>query len=91
MPSGQVIRTEPASGTEVARDSTVTVVVSKGTDVVLVPNLVGSTIDAATAAAEAKGLTVTVAGAYKPGAKVKATTPAAGIPVRQGFVVILTF
>jgi beta-lactam-binding protein with PASTA domain len=56
-----------------------------------VPPLVGKTIDVATAAAEATGLTVTVQGAYKPGAKVKATTPAAGTPVRKGQVVILIF
>ena len=91
VPNGQVIRTDPSADTEVPRDSTVSVVVSKGTDVVLVPALVGKTIDAATAAAEASGLTVTVSGAYKPGAKVKATTPAAGTPVRRGQVVILVF
>jgi beta-lactam-binding protein with PASTA domain len=91
VPNGQVIRTEPGADAQVPRDSTVTVVVSKGTDVVLVPALVGKTIDAATAAAEASGLTVTVSGAYKLGAKVKATTPAAGTPVRRGQVVILIF
>jgi eukaryotic-like serine/threonine-protein kinase len=75
----------------VPRDSTVSVVVSKGTDVVLVPALTGQTIDAATAGAQATGLLVTVQGAYSPGKKVRATIPAKGTPIRRGQTIILVF
>ena len=45
-PKDQVIRTEPAAGTQAPRDSAVSVVVSKGTDIVIVPDLTEKTIDA---------------------------------------------
>jgi serine/threonine-protein kinase len=89
--AGQVIRTMPSPGQKVPRDSEVSVIVSKGTDVVLVPDLVGQTIDAATALAQASGLTVTVQGAYSPGKPVRLMSPAAGLPVRRGQVVTLIF
>ena len=91
VPPGQVIRTTPASGAKAPRDSAVSVVVSKGTDVILVPSVTGKTIDAATAAAQAAGLTVAVQGAYTPGKPVKGQSPAAGLPDRKGQVLTLIF
>jgi eukaryotic-like serine/threonine-protein kinase len=91
VPSGQVIRTDPAAGTKAPRDSNVSVVVSKGTDIVLVPDVTGKTIDAATAAAQAQGLAVAVQGVYTPGKKVRAQSPAKGLPYRRGQVVTLIF
>ena len=41
MPNGLVVRTEPAAGTGATWGSTVTVVVSKGPDLVVVPDVVG--------------------------------------------------
>jgi serine/threonine-protein kinase len=91
VPAGQVIRTDPGGGAKAPRDSNVSVVVSKGTSVVLVPDVTGLTIDAATAALQAKGLLVAVQGAYTPGKKVTAQSPGKGLPYRQGQTVTLTF
>ncbi len=91
VPAGKVIRTDPAAGTKAPRDSGVAVVVSKGTSVILVPNVTGKTIDAATAIAQASGLTVTVQGAYTPGKPVKAQSPAKGLPYRRGMALTLIF
>ena len=41
VPSGQVIRTQPAAGSEAARDSTVTLVISSGAKQATVPDVVG--------------------------------------------------
>jgi eukaryotic-like serine/threonine-protein kinase len=89
--AGQVVRTIPAAAEKAPRDSTVRVIVSKGTDIVLVPNLTGQTIDAATALAQKSGLTVAVQGAYIPGKKVRAQSPAKGAPIRRGQQVTLIF
>lgn len=62
QPAGLVVSTTPEVGTQVARNSTVTVVISKGPDWVPIPaDLVGMTSDAATAALTAAGLTPSVA------------------------------
>ncbi|HTN81315.1 MAG TPA: Stk1 family PASTA domain-containing Ser/Thr kinase [Acidimicrobiales bacterium] len=44
---GRVIATDPPAGTQVARDSTVTMIISAGTPVTTVPNLIGLTQSAA--------------------------------------------
>jgi len=67
------------------------VVVSKGTDVVLIPDVTGKTIDVATAQLQTSGLTAAVQGAYSPGKKVRAQSPAAGLPIRRGAVITLIF
>ena len=56
--TGRVIRTDPPKGTSVPRDAAVTVVVSKGPNLVTVPPLKGLTVDAATAALDRVGLGV---------------------------------
>jgi serine/threonine-protein kinase len=91
VPAGQVIRTDPPAGTKAPRDSTVSVVISKGPDIVIVPDLTGKTIDVATAIAEQAGLTVTVQGAYSPGKKVKRQDWPKGTPVKRGLLVTLFF
>ena len=55
---GKVIRVEPGEGEQVARDSEVAVVVSKGPDVVKVPEVSGMSLDEAVAAIEGAGLVV---------------------------------
>ena len=47
--------------------------------------------DAASALAQKSGLTVAVQGAYSPGKKVRAQSPAKGAPIRRGQQVTLTF
>jgi serine/threonine-protein kinase len=86
-----VIRTEPAAGQKAPRDSSVRVVVSKGTDVVLVPDLTRKTIDEASLTAQQVGLSVTVAGPYSPGRTVRLQNPPPGRPIRRGAVVTISF
>ncbi|MDZ7675148.1 MAG: protein kinase [Acidimicrobiales bacterium] len=58
VPEGRIMRLSHEPGTEVPRDSTVTAVVSKGPDVVDVPDTTGMTLDEAEAALESAGLTL---------------------------------
>jgi serine/threonine-protein kinase len=83
VPAGRVIRTEPAAGATAPRDSTVTVVVSKGPDVVQVPNVIRLSVDAAVARMQEFGLRVTnVFG--PPNRRIFATLPGAGATVARG-------
>jgi eukaryotic-like serine/threonine-protein kinase len=86
---GLVIRTDPPAGTEVARDSVVTLVVSRGPDLVTVPNIAGFTADAAQAALAEVGLVGEVATAQLGGTVVSAD-PAIGTQVRRGSTVRVT-
>ena len=91
VPKDQVIRTDPAGGKQAPRDSAVSIFVSKGPDIVIVPDLTKKTIDQATQIAQAAGLTVTVQGAYSPGKKVRAQDWPKGTPVKRGLLVTLFF
>ena len=80
VPAGQVIRSDPAAGSEVQRGATVKVVVSKGPDVVEVPNVIGMTLDEAVSVLERAGFEVEAEGPFrgrvfesdpKPGKKAK--------------------
>ncbi len=83
VPPGKVVGSRPPWGAEVARDSSVGVVVSKGPDVVPVPNLTGKAVPEAQAALGQAGLTV--ANVYGPLNKpVFTTDPAAGATVKRG-------
>jgi eukaryotic-like serine/threonine-protein kinase len=55
---GQVIGQDPAAGTQVAVQSTVTVDVSTGPDSAAIPNVVGFTQEAATAALQGAGFSI---------------------------------
>jgi serine/threonine-protein kinase len=61
--AGLVIRTEPAAGTSVEKDSTVTLVVSRGPAPRTLDELAGLTVADATAKLEAQGLVVALADA----------------------------
>jgi serine/threonine-protein kinase len=86
--AGVVIGTEPASGQPAARDSVVTIVVSKGPEMVEVPNVVGMTVEAASAALRDLGLSPDVED-YAPGAPVRAQAPPGGTVVKKGSKVTL--
>jgi serine/threonine-protein kinase len=86
--AGVVIGTEPAAGQPAARDSQVTIVVSKGPEMVKVPNVVGMTVEAASQALGAAGLTPDVQN-YTPGGRVRAQDPPGGTMVRKGSKVTL--
>lgn len=87
VPNGSIIGTDPAAGTEIQRGSTVTISVSKGPELVNVPNVVGLSVEAASTQLEAVGLVADVQN-YKVGAKVKAQAPAGG-QVKKGTKVTL--
>jgi serine/threonine-protein kinase len=83
IPPGSVVSTSPAAGQTAKRDSTVTVNVSKGPDLVAVPDVTGMSVDQATAALQAAGLVQS--NVYGPVKKrVFATDPSAGVKVKRG-------
>jgi serine/threonine-protein kinase len=88
VPAGQVIRHDPVQGAEAPRDSTVTVVVSRGPDLVTVGDYQGETVEDAVTALEQAGLQVDVVG-YRPGRRVKHQDPPEGTRLRRNETVTL--
>ena len=88
VPAGVVMGTEPAAGQLVPRDSAVKVVVSKGPEMVQVPNVVGMSVEAASAALRDLGFVPDVEN-YAPGAPVRAQAPAGGNVVARGSKITL--
>lgn len=88
--AGNVMGVSPGPGTQVARDSSVTVTVSLGKKPIVIPaSIVGMSVADATKALQGLGLTVSgVKG--NPAAKVTATDPAVGAEVKPGSAVSLT-
>jgi eukaryotic-like serine/threonine-protein kinase len=86
--SGVVIGTSPATGQPAARDSAVTVIVSKGPELVEVPNVVNLTVEAASAKLTSFGLVPDVQN-YGPGKHVKAQAPTGGTTVKKNSTVTL--
>ncbi|MDH2425679.1 Stk1 family PASTA domain-containing Ser/Thr kinase [Sphaerisporangium sp. TRM90804] len=86
---GTVIGTDPEGGTDVAKGSTVTLLVSDGVKQVTVPSLVGSTVDEATATLKANDLKVQVVNAVsnQEQDKVFQTKPAEGTKVDENSIV----
>jgi beta-lactam-binding protein with PASTA domain len=83
VPPGRAISTRPAAGSEVPRDSSVAVVVSKGPDVLPVPNVADRSVPEAQTILGQAGLPV--ANVYGPlNGRVFATNPPAGAVVRRG-------
>jgi serine/threonine-protein kinase len=88
VPSGAVASTNPPAGTKVPRDSKVVYQLSKGADLVTVPNLVGFNVQQAKTALAAAGL---AAGTIKgdPSWPVLSTSPVAGTSVPRGSAVAM--
>lgn len=83
VPVGLVIALRPAEGQQAARDSKVTVAVSKGPDLVAVPSVRGMSLDGAVAALEAAGLKA--GNVFGPAnGKPFDTDPPAGTMVKRG-------
>lgn len=81
--SGLIIKTQEPVGSEVARDSTVTVIISKGPDLVTVPSVKGMTATQAADAIEAAGLEVgDLIGPFR--GEVASTDPGEGQKVARG-------
>ena len=82
-PAGQVVSTDPAAGSSVAKGSTVTVNVSKGPQIVTVPDVTGESVQQATSDLAQVGLVVSnVYG--PPNRRVFVTDPTAGSQVTAG-------
>jgi serine/threonine-protein kinase len=58
VPAGTVIRQDPAPGTLIVRDGSVNVTLSKGPDLIDIPNLAGTDLNAATTALTAAGFVI---------------------------------
>jgi serine/threonine-protein kinase len=80
--AGQLIGTDPAAGTQVSRGDTVTLIISKGPDLVAVPDVVGMSLDEAVETLEAAGFSVNAEG--PPRGTVFESDPSAGARVKRG-------
>jgi serine/threonine-protein kinase len=89
VPAGSVVRTAPAANQNAEFGSTVQIVVSKGPDLVPLPDVTGLPLGAALAALEAQGFPAPqVDGPLAFARPVRSTTPGAG-QVPRGTVVVL--
>lgn len=90
-PAGQVIRQNPAAGSQVAKGSAVDIVVSLGPPPKIVPSVVGNDLPTATDRLSAEGFKVTSQSCYSPNptqtGKVVSQTPPAGSKVEDGSTV----
>jgi len=86
--AGIVIGTKPVAGESAARDSAVTIVVSKGPEMVEVPNVVGMSVEAASQELRDRGLVPDVDN-YAPSAPVRAQAPPGGTVVKKNSEVTL--
>jgi beta-lactam-binding protein with PASTA domain len=85
---GVVIGTDPAAGQAAPRDSNVGIIVSKGPELIAVPNVIGQSVEAASQALSNAGLAADVQN-FGPGKKVRAQDPSAGTMVKRGAKVTL--
>ena len=86
VPEGQIIGTDPPAGKQVARGSTVTIVVSRGLP--QIPNVANQSVSDAAAALQAAGYTV--AGVQgNPSRTVVGTNPPAGTRAKKGTAVTI--
>lgn len=94
VPKDTVIRTEPGSGTNVARNQSIRVVVSLGPEQVAVPDIAGQTQDAAQQALEAAGFQIgAINTGYSPDVPegtVMSSDPGSATQLAKGSVVNLT-
>jgi beta-lactam-binding protein with PASTA domain len=86
--AGDVMRQDPVAGEEAPRGSKVTVTVSRGPDVVVVPDVRGMPVEMAVFELERAGLEADVVG-YRPLRSVKRQDPSPGTKVRRGETVTL--
>jgi serine/threonine-protein kinase len=92
VPAGDVIRTQPAAGSQAAKDSTVTLVVSSGPKQVTVPDVVGATESSARSQIEDAGLVVSVVTITSPSnaGRVISQNPGGGAKANAGSTVTIT-
>jgi eukaryotic-like serine/threonine-protein kinase len=90
VPAGVVLRQETPADQQVPRDTTIRYVVSKGQDLVAVPNVIGFSRDEAEDDLEALGFEIDIR-EYRPNRTVVSTSPPAGQRVLRGTEVVVTF
>jgi Uncharacterized protein conserved in bacteria len=92
-PPGQVLESTPASGEKVVIPAAVSIVISVGSNITVVPNVVGRTVADARQVLRSAGLAVGAInvppGAVSDGATVTAQNPAAGARVDTGTKITL--
>jgi beta-lactam-binding protein with PASTA domain len=88
-PEGQVLSQSPQPGADIEENGIVEIVVSAGTEELLMPDVVGDGIALAKGTLEAAGLVVQIESVPSQAASdtVLSTTPSPGVPVRSGDVV----
>lgn len=86
VPAGQVSGSTPGPGASVGRDTTIAVIVSKGPDLVAVPDVSGKSSAVASNQLSDAGFVPNVFG---PGGNVITTKPSAGTKVKRGSVVAI--
>ena len=89
VPTGQFIRTNPPGATSVARDSTVSVIFSKGPQFIVVPDVRGATVEAGAGLINSLSLFADVQG-FQAGKTIKGQSVAPGTQVRLGTHITLT-
>ena len=88
--AGLVVGTDPAAGSSVARDSTVTLLISKGPNLVTVPSVLGLSVADATQTLQAAGFKVRVRSLFgQRSGSVIAQTPGALSQAKPGSTVII--
>jgi eukaryotic-like serine/threonine-protein kinase len=90
VPIGGVISTTPPSGTLVPYGSTVVVVISKGPDLVKVPNVFNFTFDQASIKLEALGFQISTVGSFRLSDRVHQQSPAALTMAPRGSTVTIS-
>ncbi len=95
VPKGSAVSSDPTAGTQVEKESTVTVTISSGPASTTVPNVAGKSVDDAVAALQAAGLKVDPNQTQDnnpsfPAGQVTGTNPAADSPVDTGATVTLS-
>jgi serine/threonine-protein kinase len=91
VPVNQVVGTSPGIGQQVPKGQTVTIIVSKGPDLVTVPKFIGQTIEQATAYAAQGGVQIQAQGVLGKGHKVRAQDPVPGGKVKRNAVITIFF
>ena len=93
VPAGSVVTTRPPPGTRIEQGQTVTLIPSKGPELVAVPVVTGRTQDAAVRLLRAAGFETTQRSAYDekvPKGQVVSQNPEAGTKIERGSAVNLT-
>jgi beta-lactam-binding protein with PASTA domain/tRNA A-37 threonylcarbamoyl transferase component Bud32 len=91
IPIDKVIRSQPEAGQRAPKGSAIAVVVSKGPDLVLVPDFKGRTISESTGIGEVAGVELQASGVIGRGRRVRAQDPPPGASVKRGTVVTIFF